>query len=169
MNELNTSLKDQAILLGLCKDWQKQWNKDWSQKKLVQRMYKGLDFCLKYHWPSNEFIAKNFDKDFLRDNNVFVNDKYSVVNPEESLVLGTSEVTFRFNSDGHGYLHIRDNSSARITAKNRSFVIVHLYENAYVSVEQFDIAKIVLVKHSDKVTIVADKSVKVREEYNYLK
>ena len=168
MNELNKELRDQAVTLGLCNDWQKLWNKDWSQEKMVERMYKGLDFCLQHH-PSNDFILKHFKKDFLRRSNVFVNDKYSVVNPRESLVLGTSDVIFRYNGHSYGNIHIRDNSMAKIIAHNISFVIVHLYENASVSAEKYDNAIVVLVKHSENVKIVAADNIKVREEYDYLK
>lgn len=169
MNALNKDLKDQAVALGLCGDWQKHWNKDWSQEKMVERMYKGLDFCLQHHYPSNDFILKHFKKDFLRRSNVFVNDKYSVVNPKESLVLGTSDVTFRYNGHSYGKIHIRDNSSAKVIARNLGFVIVHLYENASVTAEQYDNAMVVLVKHSTNVHIAAPSNIKVREEYNYLK
>lgn len=169
MNELNKELRNQAVTLGLCNDWQKLWNKDWSQEKMVERMYKGLDFCLQHHYPSNDFILKNFKKDFLRRSNVFVNDKYSVVNPRESLVLGTSDVIFRYNGHSYGNIHIRDNSMAKIIAHNISFVIVHLYENASVSAEKYDNAIVVLVKHSENVKIVAADNIKVREEYDYLK
>lgn len=169
MNALNKDLKDQAVALGLCDDWQKLWGKDWSREKMVERMYKGLDFCLQYHYPSNDFILKHFDLDFRRKSNVFVNDKYSVVNPKESLVLGTSDVTFRYNGHSYGNIHIRDNSSAKVIARNLSLVIVHLYENASVTVEQYDNAKVVLVKHSTNVHIAAPSNIKVREEYNYLK
>ena len=144
MNELNKDLRNQAIALGLCNDWQKLWNNDWSKEKMVERMYKGLDFCLKYHYPSNDYILKHFDLDFRRKSNVYVNDKYSVCNPKQSLVLGSSEITFRF-------------------------VIVHLYEKAYVTAEQTDKATIVLIKHSPDVTIVAETNIKVKEEYDYLK
>ena len=169
MNALNKDLKDQAVALGLCGDWQKLWSKNWSREKMVERMYKGLDFCLQYHYPSNDFILKHFDLDFRRKSNVFVNDEYSVCNPKESLVLGTSNVTFRYNGFSYGNIHVRDNSSAKVIARNISFVIVNLYENASVTVEQLDNAKIVLVKHSDKVSIVAPSNIKVREEYDYLK
>lgn len=169
MNALNKDLKDQAVALGLCGDWQKLWGKDWSREKMVERMYKGLDFCLQYHYPSNDFILKHFDLDFRRKSNVFVNDKYSVVNPKESLVLGTSDVTFRYNGHSYGNIHIRDNSSAKVIARNLSLVIVHLYENASVTAEQYDNAKVVLVKHSTNVHIAAPSNIKVREEYNYLK
>ena len=169
MNELNKDLRNQAIALGLCNDWQKLWNNDWSKEKMVERMYKGLDFCLKYHYPSNDYILKHFDLDFRRKSNVYVNDKYSVCNPKQSLVLGSSEITFRYNAWGNGYIHVRDNSHAKIFAKNKSFVIVHLYEKAYVTAEQTDKATIVLIKHSPDVTIVAETNIKVKEEYDYLK
>ena len=169
MNELNKDLRDQAIHLGLCSDWQKLWSKDWSQEKMAKMMFRGLDFCLQYHYPSNDFICKHFDLNFRRSVNVFVDDKYSVMNPKESLILGSSEVTIRYNMANYGNIHIRDNSSVNLSAKNRSFVIVHLYENANVAAEQFDMAKIVLVKHSPKVSIIATQNVKVREEYDYLK
>ena len=78
-------------------------------------------------------------------------------------------MTFRYNGFSYGNIHVRDNSSAKVIARNISFVIVHLYENASVTAEQLDNAKIVLVKHSDKVSIVAPSNIKVREEYDYLK
>ena len=166
MNQLNKELREQAIHLGLCQDWQKLWNKDWSQEKMVEMMYRGLDFCLEHHYPSNDFILKYFDKGFLRRNNVFVNDKYSVCNPKQSLVLGSSETTFRYNGWGNGIIHIRDKSSANIIARNKSFVIVHIYDNSYISVEQKDKSTIVIVKHSKNVTIVAEDNIKIREEYD---
>lgn len=169
MNDLNKEIRGQAVVLGLCSNWQDMWRNDWSKEKMVERMYKGLDFCLKHHWPSNDFILKNFDTDFLRKHNVFVNDKYSVCNPKESLILGSSDITFRYNAWGNGSVHVRDNSSLKLFAKNRSFVLVHLYENAYVEAKQSDKATIVLIKHSENVKIVADKDIKIREDYEYLK
>lgn len=169
MNDLNKDLKSQAVALGLCKEWQKSWEKDWSREKMVERMYKGLDFCIIHHYPSNDYILKHFDQEFRRKSNVYVNDKYSVCNPKQSLVLGSSEITFRYNAWYNGSIHVRDNSSAKIFARNKSFVIVHLYEKAYIEAEQQDKATIVIIKHSPDVTIVADKNIKVKEEYNYLK
>lgn len=169
MNTLNKELKAQAVALGLCSDWQNLWNKDWSKEKMVERMFRGLDFCLQYHWPSNDFIIKHFETHFRRKKNIFADDKYSVVNPKESLVIGTSDVTFRYNGHSYGNIHIRDNSSAKVMARNISFVIVHLYENASVTAEQLDNSKIVLVKHSKNVSINAAVNITIREEYDYLR
>ena len=168
MNEINKELRSQAISLGLCNDWQKIWRGDWSNEKMVEQMYKGLDFCLKHHWPSNGYILNHFDISFLRKSNVFVDDKWSVCNPKRSLILGNSQITFRYNAWGNGSVHVRDNSRLNISAKNRSFVLVHLYDYACVEANQYDKAIIVLIKHSEHVKIIADKNIKIREDYEYL-
>ncbi len=47
--------------------------------------------------------------------------------------------------------------------------MIHLYEKAYIEAEQTDKATIVIIKHSPDVIIIADKNIKVKEEYDYLK
>jgi len=172
MNKLvriNKELRDTAIEKGLCDEWQKKWEKDISEDMLVKMMFKGLDFCLANRYPSNEYIIKNFDLDFRRRNNVFVNDKYSALNPKEALILGKSNITVRYNANHSGSIHVRDNSSVRLTAKNNSFVIVHLYDNAKIDPEIIGSPRIVLIKHSDKVTINEKQGIVIKEEYQYLK
>ena len=169
MNDLNKELRGQAVKLGICDEFLKLWSNDWSREKMVEMMYRGLDFCLIHHYPSNDFIVKHFSLDFLRKSNVFVNDRYSVVNPKKSLILGTSDVTFRYNMWENGRIYVRDNASLKLYAKNRCFVIVHLFDNATVDAEQLDKASVIIIKHSPKVTIRTNGSIKVKEEYNYLK
>lgn len=135
---------------------------------MAEQMFKAIDFCLQHHWPSNEFISKNFDKEFRRKKNVFVDDKYSIVNPEHALALGESEIKVRYNAWGCGRIYVRDHSRVEVSATGWSFVIVHLFENAYIEAKQEENARIVLVKHSADVTIVADKDIKICEEYDYL-
>lgn len=168
MDELNRELRSQAVHLGLCNDWQGLWSKGWSKEKMAEMMYRGLDFCLKHHWPSNDFLIKHFDLTFRRGHGIYVNDKCSVNNLKESLILGASEITMRYNGRNHGNLHLRDVAKLRLYAKNVSFVIVHLYEKAIVEAVQSEGAKVVLVKHSKDVTINIEGNVKIREEYDYL-
>ena len=167
MNTLNTELKNQARHLGLCDEWFNSWNKNWTMEKMVAKMYEGIDFCLEHHWPSNEFITKHCPLEFLREHKIFVDDKYSTNNPAESLVLGSSEITFRFNVSHHGILYLRDTSKAKIIAKNRAFVLVHTFDKASVEVEQHDMAQVFLLKHSINNSFTTDGKVTIREEYGY--
>lgn len=168
MNELNQTLREQAINLGLCNDWQKLWSEEWSNSKLAEMYFKGIDFALKHHWPSNDFFKKNFTQDFLRESNIFVDDKRSVLNPEKSIVLGESHITFRYNSNNAGNVYVRDNSVVNVTAKGRSFVIVHVFDNGCIKAEQKEKGKVVIIKHSRNVIVDCNDDIKIKEEYDYL-
>ena len=167
VKELNNTLREEGRFLGMCDEfYNEKWN--YSPSELVGRMFKGIDFCLKHHWPSNDFITKNFQKDFLRGHGVFVNDEYSVCNIQDSLVLGASSIRYRYSGRYYGNIRMRDDSTVHITAKGNGLVIVHMFERSSVKVEQFDKAKVAVIKHSDKVSVDAPGNVKVIEEYDYL-
>lgn len=141
---------------------------DYSPEQLVERMFKGIDFCLKHHWPSNEFIKKNFNRDFLRGQGVFVDDEYSICNIEDSLVLGGSKIRYRYSGKYYGNIRVRDLSFAHITARGDGLVIVHLFERACVTVERSEKAKVSVIKHSKDVLVNASEGVRILEEYDYL-
>lgn len=166
--ELNNILREEGRFLGMCDEfYYEKW--DYSQDQLVQRMFDGIDFCLQHHWPSNEFIKKNFDKDFRRRHGVFVDDEYSICNVQDSLVLGGSKIRYRYSGKYYGNIRVRDLSFVHITARGNGLVIVHLFERACVTVEQSEMAKVSVIKHSPDVRVIASEGVRVLEEYDYLK
>lgn len=168
MDRLNSELKTQAITNGLCEEWQGIWKEDRTPEQLIKMMYNGLDFCLIHHWPSNDFIKQNFDLDTLRQNGVLVDDTYSLLNPANSLILGNSNAKIRYNFTYIGNVNVRDRSDVTLTAKGRSFVIVHLFDNASITAHQADNASIVIIKHSTNVHIHSNEGVKIREELNFV-
>lgn len=166
--ELNNTLREEARFLGLCDEWYNAW-REYSLDELAARMYKGIDFCLKHHWPSNDFIAKNFQKDFLRSNGIFVDDEYSTSNIEHSLVLGSSHIRYRYSGKSYGNINLRDTSYAHITTRGNVLLVVHMFETSSIKVEQSENARVVVIKHSPKVIINRTGDVTVKEEYDYLR
>ena len=152
IEETNRLLLEQARALGICDKFLEEWTSVKTVNELADMMYRGLDFCLEHHWPSNEFLVRHFSIEYRRSAHIFVDDEYSVVNPRESIALGTSSVTYRYNGWSIGIIHIRDNSTARIIAKGKSHVIVHLHESANASVECEALAEVVIITHSKNVT-----------------
>jgi len=165
MNKLNTELKNQAIALGMCAQWQKDWNEDWDVDKMAEMMFKGLNFCSKYHYPSKDFLISHFDRSILRSKNIVADDRYSLLNPEKALITGNSESTVRYNGISSGVIHIQDTSSVKVSAKNRSFVIIHLFDKAQVTVEKEDLAKVFVVRHSPDTILNADKDIKYKNRF----
>ncbi len=165
---LSLALKESARAHGMCDRWNSKWKGDETQDALIDMMYRGMDFCLTHHWPSNAFIKENFDPDTLRRRGVFVDDIYSAVNPRESLALGTSAVTLRFNGWSLGFVYARDEASVMITAKNCSNVFVHAFDKCFIDVNSIsDRAEVVVFKHSEDVKVSGPA--RVKEDYGYLR
>ena len=165
----NTLLRAEALSLGICDKVLGQWGADKSDRELVALGYSNIDFLLKHHWPANNTLKNIWPVDYLRSNGVFVDDRWSVNNPENSLVLGESKVTMRYNGWNIGRVYVRDNTQTYITAKNKSTVFVHAFENACVHVEQYDDARVVIIRHSENVVLTQHIGMaKIKDEFGYL-
>ena len=166
MDKLNETLRNKAVALGLCEQWQRDWNTNWDYDKLVFKFYEGIDFCLSNRFPSNDFIKNHFPLNVLHKWNVIVDEKRSILNAPEAAIFGSSDATARYNARNCGRIHIRDEASLKITAHNRSFVIVHILDKATVIAEAYEKADLILIKHSPDCTITKTDNVKVIEEYD---
>lgn len=92
-----------------------------------------------------------------------------MMNPEQALLVGCSESNIRFNGNNSGTLWITDKATANITAKGRSFVIVHLLEQAQVEIKQEDGAKVAVILHSNQAVVTSDDDITIKYELDFLK
>lgn len=173
LKELNNTLRSEARFLGLCDEWYNEW-KDYSEDELAERMYKGIDFCLKHHWPSNEFIAKNFKAPFLITHGILVDTKWSFAGLRNGLFLGASTATLRYSGRQYGNVAVRDTTKVTVYARGAALVVFHLFEKAYIHAEVSEKARVVFIMHSkearvDAVTLDGGASAEIKEEYDYLK
>lgn len=169
MDNVNEKLRNEAVNLGLCDKWQSEWKESWDKQKLIDKFYEGLDFCIINHYPSNEFIKRNFDRDLLRKNGLLVDDEYSLLNPKQSILLGTSKSTVRVNAMNVSRIWVRDISSVKIIARGYAGVIVHVLDSTC-SVKLVDerIKKddggIVVIVHSENDNIELCESAMLKKE-----
>jgi len=167
--QLNTLLRKEAVSLRICDKVLGQWDADKGDCELVAMGYRNIDFLLKHHWPSNQTLKNIWSADFLRSNGVFVDDRWSANNIENSLILGNSKVTMRYNGWNIGRVYVRDNSQVSISAKNKSTVIVHAFDKAWIGVEQYDEARVVIIRHSENVVVAQHIGMaNVKDELGYL-
>lgn len=83
--------------------------------------------------------------------------------------MGKSISTIRINGSNAATVNIIDDSSVKVVARNRSFIIVHVFDNTQVEAERHDTARIVVITHSHNAKVIAKKDVTFKEEYDYLK
>lgn len=168
--KVNRILRQRAIDLGLCKQWQGQWKKDWPEEKMISKYKEGIDFCLANDYPSNEFIKENFSKEDLRKGGLFMDDKRSVLNEKMIVVRGSSDITARYNGNTVAEIYITDESKLRLYAKNHCHVVLHILGDAQVEIEQEDDATVLAIKHSKTCGVHVEKGyITEKEELTYLK
>ncbi len=166
---LSAELRSMARKLNLCDKWFSEWRDDTDKQGLIDKYHRGSDFCVKHHYPSNEYISAHFERDLLRKNGILVDDDYSLLNPVNAMILGNSKSTIRINGRHHAVIHVRDNADVKIVAKNEAFVLVHVLDSATVHAEGFNTSRLVVFRNSKSANITVTGKAITEDDLDYLK
>ena len=164
INALNKEIRDMAVSCGLCGQWQDEWKYDWDIDRMFSQFYRGMDFFIDKRFVSAEYIKQNFDRDILRQNGVIVDDEFSLMNPNNAILIGESKANVRMNGFKATTIYVTDKGKLKVTGKNKSFAMIHAYGNARIEAKTYDAATIVVIRHSENVSVSADEKVKVKDE-----
>ena len=167
---INKILYNKAVLLGMCEKVSEKWTGILSEQELIDLWYDNYDFALQHHYPGNKDIKELFDKGMLRRNNVIVDDMWSLLNPKNAMILGSSESNIRFNAYNVGQVWIRDNSHANVYVRDNADVTVCVMDNASVDIVNYSpTSRVLVMKYSPSSVIsTIGGGIKIRENYDYL-
>ena len=166
MNKVNKELRDKAVSLGLCGTWQEKWMKDKTPQQLINMYKKGIDFCLQSKYPDNKFIKENFTKDILSKNNMFVDEDFYVLNPEnDCVILGESQGKLIFDGYAVRDIYINGNADVEIEASDFAKIFVNVYDDAQVVVTQKSNSAIHVYKHGTG-EVLSVGNVTINRKYN---
>lgn len=166
MNKVNKELRNKAVSLGLCDTWQKKWMKDKTPQQLIDMYKKGIDFCLESNYPDNKFIKENFTKDILSKNNMFVDEDFYVLNPEnDCVILGESQGKLIFDGYVVRDIYINGNADVEIEASDFAKIFVNVYDDAQVVVTQKKNSVIHVYKHGTG-EVLSVGNVTINRKYN---
>lgn len=154
--ELIDQLKADGISKGLCLAWQRKLKTGMSVEELAQLYIDGIDFCISEDYPTLEFLRDNF-KGYCEPYGVFVDDELPLLTNAKALVL---------NGDCKGMLEYDGYSVSRLYVRHNSECAVIVSDNAIVSIDLFDNAKLHLsVVGSDADVVVNVYGDKAAIEY----
>lgn len=144
MDKLNTELRQSAVDLGLCAQWQGDWTTDKNALELIEMWKRGIDFAIKHQYPSNEFIKANFDKKLLNECLVFVDDDINLEDASSGIYVLNGECRGRivFEPWSVATVYIRHSSNVNIIAKSFSKVFIRLFDEAEVNTRPLESATI---------------------------
>lgn len=168
--DLSTELLNEAVSLGLCKQWQEEWEKNSTPQQLIDKYLRGIDFCLARHWPTCDFITAHFDRALLRKNNILVNDKYSLLNPDIAVLLGNTVSTIRLNGNRPSRIYLCDQTNAKIYLKTREMVVIEVRDTVQLEVicDDYYRQDVKVFDYSSDAVIIAPKGVPCLKQKDYL-
>ena len=167
---LSMSLRDEADRLGLCSAWHNAWQDGATPQELINKYLRGIDFCLANQWPTAEFIRSRFDVDILRRNGVLANDRYSIRNKPEIVILGSSDVIVRLDGGCSSRIYVNDNSKARIFVRTAEKVIIEARDRSSVEIiaDSYYNTDVSAYVYSDTASVKAPPEVRILREQDYL-
>lgn len=161
--DLNLLLKGQAEALGLCDKFREIWRDDFTRQDLISLYKRGIEFCLDYDFPNEDFIEANFDARLLEKNNIYTR-KFGVVDNGNGVYVcnGGSDGVLRFTGMDVATVYIRGGSHIRIIASDISKVFIDVLDESKVKVEQNNSAAVFIYKKSKAATLETSGKVMVR-------
>lgn len=136
MDSLNAVLKREAVGLGLCEKWTKEWDHSYDDYEFCEKFKTGQDFCIKNEFPSVDFIKKYFDTSALSRFGVFVDSLFDgdgePLRNGTYVCLGECEGTMVFPRWSSAVVYARHYSRLRIVAGEFSKITVRLYDDSEV-------------------------------------
>lgn len=149
--KLNKELAHAAKKKGICEDWFKDLLNTEDKGKLIQMYLKGIDFCLSNEYPSLSFIRENF-VGAMEPFGVFLDEEIKAENSRHVVVLGNCNGTANYSGFEVGQVFAKHNAKLTVTAKDSSFVMIDVFDNAEVEVVASDNAKICVNHYGGRVT-----------------
>lgn len=151
-NIVSEELKNKAISLGLCQQWQSEWG-SLTKDQLVELYLRGIHWSMERAYPSVRYINEHFS-DLLLDNNIFTEGDHFLLHEYKAVGRGTSRLSVMYDMYDAGDLYVGDDAECEIMAHDGAIVTIHLYQGAKLTVVRCeDNAKIYVYQYGGGVDI----------------
>ena len=128
-------LRGQAVSLGLCEEWTREWPDGLDDEGLCDRYLRGIDFAIKHDWPDKDYIKAHFSDDFRRSHGVFVDEEAVLSDGLDKVVLlGSCTGSLVFKGFDVVVLYVRHDCDIAVLAAELASVRIFAYDRAKVHV-----------------------------------
>lgn len=162
MNEkkLSVTMRDEAIGLGLCKQWTEEWGEA-DRHAMCEKFVNGLDFCIKHNWPSVDVIKNEFG-DVMHEHGIYADESIHISGEGTIVLNGSCDGSVSFAGMTVGNLYVRHDCDIRVRVKDYAYAHISVYDNASVSVACEVTAKCFVYHYGGNIK-VKGKNVIIRE------
>jgi hypothetical protein len=162
----STKLYNQAVNLGLCEDWKRDWSGD-NIESLCKMFKDGIHFCIEKNYPDIDFMVQKFRGKTERFG-VYISEMFSFDADQLIYVLNGNCKGKVINSEYFvTKIYVRHNSDVTLIAKGNSITYVDMYDNSKLNISIHGSAKVVVNKYGGFIQGDIDKArIKLHTEEN---
>lgn len=134
--QLQEFLKQEAIKLGLCQQWQDEWGNP-DVDELCQKFIRGQDFCIKHDFPNVGHIREYFKREDLERNGIYCQPDVvaSSVGQKNVIAMGNAMVDVYVQEDSICDIYVRHDSKVNLHVGDRAFVYVTMRDNGELEIK----------------------------------
>lgn len=167
MDVINQMLKIECMKHGMCDKFASVWNVEFTKDEILEHYKKNIEFFMSENFPSKEKILELFDRDMLKAHHVYVGEEEFADGDFSGFAVvqdgSCGELHFaKFNA---ATVYVRHDSEVHISVSGRAWALVHVYDNAHVTVEQSGGGKVTVKRHSKDAVVMRTGDVKYIDPY----
>lgn len=157
---LNLAMRTEARSLGLCDEWFGDWSDDEGVDELLNKMMKGVDFCLKHRFPSNEILLKYAGREKLREHRIFIDDEIDgsgvISGSGVYYIGGGTKGTLVFDGFDVATVYVTDDADVGIHPRGMSKVFVETWHDGRVWMHSVSANRCFVYQHGGDVNVLGD-------------
>ena len=163
MENLSLQVLKNANSKGLCKSWALKIKSSKSIDDLLKMFVEGIDFCISGNFPTKEFL-KEFGENKLPKYGIYIDEKIELVNQKWSIFLGNSYAKLGYNGYSVSELFVRHESICEVTVSDNAYLIIDCFEDcqlkinasneSFVLVSVYGNAKVIVEEESHNVKVI---------------
>lgn len=164
-NTLSDICKEKAVSLGLCDQWQQEWEDNSSKEVLIEKYLRGIDFCLKHNYPSVDFIKEKFGET-INSFGIYADENALIVNSHMSVLLGDTNASVLMQGIV-GEIYVRHQSVLELVASNNAKVWVNTLDFTTVRIWCDETSKVFLHNYGDAKIEIHGENISIKERKGF--
>lgn len=158
---LSEKMKQEAIDLGLCRQWTEEWQDGTTKDEMVEKFVTGIDFCIKHDWPSPDFMQREFG-DVMHSHGVYANEPVRAENAPVVVLNGDCRCEALYEGCSTGDIYVRHVSTLHLRVRFLAKVFVEMYDDCRVTIDAEEGTKVFVYRHGGEI-VSAKGDIVVRE------
>ena len=152
--ELIQQLKQDGIDKGLCRLWQGKLRAGLSTEELAKLYIKGIDFCISEDYPTLDFLREHF-KGKCEPFGVYVDDELPPTTNKPDIVLnGACKAMLEYDGFSVSRLYVRHDSEVAVIVSENAIVSIDLFDNAKIHISVIgNVARVNINAYGNNTTV----------------